>query len=219
MIDSQVKIFDSPDDRALILEEAKGDPVFARKLEKTFSLPDAEKKIAMSARKAVVNEFNPSLYPETRGLWKKLRATVQDLVRFTGETVRGSDFKDQIRRQAVRNLSGLGDLGQWEIIGSIVGAVAGAASNIYTSNLQADTAKKIQQMQIDAQMQQIQVQQNIAKLQAAEAAQQAAVSPVSNVAKNVQSAVSNVTETLSQSVGGVPLWAILIGLFFFAEKA
>jgi gas vesicle protein len=213
--------FESSDDRELIRSEAEADPVFAKRLWVTLSMPDGEKRVALSARKAVANEFDPKLYPETRETWKKLRATVRDLVEFAANSVRGIDFGPEIRKAAVSRLHGLGELGQWDIIGSIVGAVAGAASNIYTANLQASTTRQIQSEQLAAQMAQIQAQESMARAQAAMAnAQIAQTGAPGQVASATSGIASNVMDTLSQPiVGGIPLWAVLLGVFFFAEKA
>lgn len=209
--------FESADDRALIEDEAAADPAFARRLQLTLPLPDGEKRIALSARKAVANELDPKLYPETRGMWKRLRATVKDLVQFTSESIRGVDFNPQIRKAAISRLNGLGELGQWDIIGSIVGAVAGAASNVYTANLQAQTTQKIQQQQLAAQMAQLQAQESMTRAQAATANAQMAQTGAPG---QIATAAAGMVDSLSQPViGGLPLWALLIGLFFLAEKA
>jgi hypothetical protein len=210
-IDEAVFVFDSPDDRLLLAKEAEADPSFARRLRVTLSMPDGEKRVTMSARRAIVNELNPALYPESRGLWKQLRKVTRDLIGYVSSSVRG-DLGAPIRKEAISRIQGLGDLGQWEILGQVVGAVVQAGASVYTSYNQAQTARSIQQMQIDAQLRQIQAAENIAKANQAMTAAQAQQAPV-------QTAVANVVDTISTPIMGVPLWAVAIGLYFLAEKA
>lgn len=216
--------FESADDRALIEEEAATDPVFAKRLKVTLAFPDGEKRIAISARKAIVNELNPDLYPETCGLWKRLRFVVRDLMQFVGDSVHGIELEAAIRKEAVSRLSGLGDLGQFEIIGQLIGAVA----NVYSARIQSSAAKEIASEQLAAQMAQIQAQESMARAQTAMANAQIAqtgapgqaASAASSLATNVASAASNMIDTISQPVvAGIPLWVILLGVFFLAEKA
>lgn len=215
-VEQAVKIFDSQDDQTLLMEEAASDPVFAKRLKTTLAHPDGEKRVTMSARRAIVNELNPNLYPETRGLWRRLRFIVRDLIDFTSNSIRQGNVEGKIRSDAVRRLQGLGDLGQWEILGQVVGAVVQAGSSVYTSYNQAETARKLQQMQIDAQMRAIQSQETIARAQAAMAASQA--QQAASLAP-AQSAVTSVVDAVSTPIMGVPLWAVAIGLYFLAEKA
>lgn len=213
--------FESADDRALIEEEAAADPVFARRLRAALLLPDGEKRIALSARKAIVNELNPNLYPETRGLWKKLRSIARDLVRFISGSPEKHKVGARVEPALISNLNGLGELGQWDILGPLISTVVQTGANIYTSYTQQQTSRQLQQMQIDAQMAQLQAQQNIAEAQRAVAnAQAAQTGAPGQVATAASDIVSNVADTLTQPVaGGIPLWAILLAVFFFAEKA
>jgi hypothetical protein len=212
-INKAVLVFDSPDDRTLLLKEADADPIFAKRLQVTLAFPDGEKRVALSARKAVANELDPHLYPETRGSWRRLRAVVRDLIAFTSDSIRGSSISEKIREVGVSNLGELGELGQWDIIGQVVGAVVQAGASVYTAYNQQQATKQIQQMQLNAQMQQIQAQENIAKAQAAiNSAQTGLLAPVKN-------AVASVADMASTPVMGVPLWVIAIGLYLFAEKA
>ena len=214
-IDQAVLIFDSKDDQLLLLKEAAANPSFERRLLVTLSFPDGEKRVTMSARRAIINELNSGMYPESKGLWTRLRALTRDLVSYAGSSIRG-DLSQPIKKEAVAKLQGLGDLGQWEILGQVVGAVVQAGAAVYTSYDQAKTARAIQQMQIDAQMRQIQAAENIAK---ANAAMAASAAQQASTAAPVQAAVSSVFDTVSTPIMGVPLWAIAIGLYFLAEKA
>lgn len=218
------------DDRELLSEEAVADPSFARRLEITLALPDGVKRIELSAQKAIMNELDPSLYPETRGTWKKLRSAVSDTVSSAVDLVKLPGFNKAVRKATVSTLHGLGNLGQ-DILGPILSALTvgiQAGTSIYTAHLQTTTARQIQQMQLDAQMAQLQAQQNIASAQRAVANAQAAqtgapgqvATAASDIAANVASAASNMIDTISQPVvGGIPLWAILLAVFYFAEKA
>lgn len=218
------------DDRELLTEEAASDPAFARRLEITLALPDGVRRVEMSAQRAILNELDPSLYPETRGTWRKLRAAVSDTVNSAGDLLKIPGFNQAVRKKAVSTLHGLGNLGQ-DIIGPILNALTAgiqAGTSIYINRQQTNLARDMQQAQIDAQMAQLQLQINIKNAQSAVANAQAAqtgapgqvATAASDIATNVASAASNMIDTISQPVvGGIPLWAVLLAVFFFAEKA
>ena len=119
--EERVSIFDSKYDRSLLLSEAKLDPAFGRRIEKTLALPDGEMRVAMSARRAFVNELDPRLYPESKGTWKALRSLTPSLMKSAMKVIESGDPKA---------LAGLGDLGQWDIIGQIAGAVVQAGASV-----------------------------------------------------------------------------------------
>lgn len=243
-LEDKALIFDSPDDRRLIAAEAAANPVFARKLSAMLSEPDGERMVVMYARKAVLNELNPSIYPETRGQWPKLRAAVSKLIvelpRAITDAIDRMPLEDRTRAleemSKARNIGevlGLGDLGQWEIIGQLVGAVAGAATSIYNTKLQNDTAKQIANMQLQANEQAIQAQiaqanaqKAIALAQTAQALQQTLPAPIASAAQNVisslpeviQKPVSSIVGVLSTDIGGgIPIWMVGLGVYLYMK--
>lgn len=243
-VEDQAMVFDSPDDRRLISAEAAADPAFARKLSAMLSGPDGEKAVVMYARRAVLNELDPSLYPETRGQWPKLRSAVSKLIvelpRAITDAIDRMPLEERTRAleelskvKSVGEVLGLGDLGQWEIIGSLVGAVAGAATSIYNTKLQTDTAKQIANMQLQANEQAIQAQiaqsnaqRAIANAQTAQALQQTLPPPIATAAQNVISAlpsaiqapVSSIVGALSTDIGGgIPIWMVGLGIYLFMK--
>jgi hypothetical protein len=241
-LDQKALVFDSPDDRRLIAAEAASDPAFARKLSAMLSLPDGEQRVVMYARKAVLNELNPASYPETRGQWPKLRSAVSKLIVELPRAI--TDIIDRmpvdqriaaiskIRETGdVAGVLGLGDLGQWEIIGQLVGAVAGAATSVYNTRLQATTSKQIADMQLQANMAQIKAQEDMAQAQiaisnaqVAQALKATLPAPIAGAAQSAISAlpavlqgpVSSVVAAISTDIGGgIPLWLPALGIYLF----
>lgn len=191
-------------DRNVVAAEASADPAFCARLSRVMKTdPNWVHTISDSAKKAIANELDPKKFPESHGMWPKLRELSRIMVAKITSTVSRSG-SPEVAAKAVSGLGGLGDLGQWDIVASLVGAIGGAATSIYSAKLQTDTQKKIAQMQLDAQRAQITAQQNIA-------ASQAAMNPLSSV-----------TNILTKDVAGVPAWVILLGaggaLYFFLDK-
>ena len=213
------------EDQQLIEQESQADPEFGALVQATLARPGGAQQLAMSAQKAVVNEFNPTMYPETVGMWTQLRAAIRETI---------SSFSTEMKLPGAAKSAftkGLGNLGQdiGSIIGPIVSAVAGAASAIYIANLQATTAKQIQTENLDAQMAEIRAKQAAAAAQQAEAnAQMAQTGATGQIATAtaaatapVAAAVSNLVDAVSQPVGssGIPIWAVILGAFAFAKMA
>jgi hypothetical protein len=207
-------------DEQLIAEECQADPTFCARVQATLALPDGVQRLSVSARKAVVNELNPMMYPEMAGTWNRLREAIRSTI---------ASLSDQVAIPVVSKavMKGLGNLGQdiGSILGPIVSALANAGSAIYVANLQANTAKQIQQSNLNAQMSMIRAQQSAAAAQQAEAnaqmAQTGAPGQIATATSNVSSAISSVTDTLSQPIGGtgIPTWAVLLAFLFFAKPA
>jgi hypothetical protein len=241
-LNQKAMVFDSPDDRRLIAAEAAADPAFARKLSAMLSLPDGEKRVVMYARKAVLNELNPASYVETRGQWPKLRKAVSllisELPRAITDAVdrmpadkRGEAISKIEKTGDVAGILGLGDLGQFEIIGQLIGVVAGAATSIYNAHLQTTTQKQIADMQLQANMAQIKAQEDMAQAQIAisnaqiaQALKATLPAPIASAAQSVISAlpaalqgpVGSVISAISTDVGGgIPLWLPALGIYLF----
>lgn len=243
-LEEKAAVFQSPDDRRLISAEASSDPAFARELSRMLSLPDGEKRVVDYAKKAVLNELNPGLYPETSRKWPKLRKAVSLLVsELPGAIVDSIDRLPLSERTAalaalargegvVAPIS-LGDLGQFEIIGSLIGSIAGAAASIYNTKLQTSTARQIADMQLRANEQAIQAQTAeaqartaIANAQVAQALQQTLPAPVANAASSVIASlppviggpVGTLVTALSTDIGGgIPIWMAGLGIYLFLK--
>ena len=200
-------------DRALLLDEVKGNPAFCEKVVNCMAThSDWARRISFAAKEAIVNEFDPSKFKNRRGTWPKLRAHAQKLAEAASTAIRNQissmtlDQKVSAIRQisAGKNptaprLSGLGNLGFFDLLGSVITA----AGNLYTTDLIADTNKDIAKIQANASMQTIAAQQSIANAQAAIAAAQTQQAAIQNP---VGAAISTFT---TSTVGGIPVLAIV----------
>lgn len=205
-------------DQKLLLNEIEGNPSFCSKVAKCMAdRPDWAKLISTSAKEAIVNEFNPSKFPNRKGMWPKLRATMNDFVGAASSTIKNKiasmtlDQKTAALKEIAkggRQSSGqalLGNLGVAGIFDFLASAIE-TAGNMYTTDLVADTREDIARIQANAAMNTFTAQQSIANAQAAIAAaqtQQAAIqSPVG-------AAISTIT---TSTVGGIPVLLIAIPL-------
>jgi hypothetical protein len=229
-LEREAAIFESPDDRLLIKRESDADPKFGRLLLTMLQGPDGEEHVATFAKMAALNEIDPRQFPETAGTWPKLRAATRQLVAELPKAIikhiEGMPLEERLAAlQSIQNGDSfpfqkvsLGDLGQWDIIGSIVGAVAGAATSVYNNKLQTDTARQIAKMQLDAQQAQINAQISMANAQQAMANANVAMLPAAVQApvQAAQQAISTVANALTMDMGGgVPLWMLALGVYLF----
>jgi hypothetical protein len=238
-IDEEVLAFTSPDDRTLIATEASSDPAFAKKISAMLSRPDGEKRVVMYARKAIINELDPSSYPETRGQWPKLRSAVDKLSKEIPKAI--VDYVDSLpldqRVAALENIAskgasftaGLGELGQLDIIASLIGTVVSAGVSVYNAQVVSSTQQQIAAKQLAANEQAIQANESIANAQAAvakanaaQAVQATLPAPAANAVQQViealptslQAPVAGLVSLLSTDVGGgIPIW--LVGLVVY----
>lgn len=217
------------DDRQVLVEETSADPAFCRAVARVMATdPDWVHTIANSAKAAVNSELLPSKYPGNRTSWPKLRARVRALATETARAARTlADQLTPAERFALvkriasgefrvqKGIHGLGNLGQWDIIGSLVGAVAGAGASIYGGYVTADAQRDIAKLQANTAMQTAQAQMAIANANAAIANAQVQVS------SPISSAISSMT---SATVAGIPvvipvLGAVALGLWLaFGRK-
>jgi hypothetical protein len=243
--DEEALVFDSPDDRRLIATEAASDPSFAKKISSMLAKPDGEKQVVMYARRAIINELNPSLYQETVGQWPKLRSAVSKLMIELPKAITSNI--DQLpmdkRAQAIEALSsmgsspssiGIGDLGQFDIIASLIGTLASATASVYSASIVSSTQKQIAADQLAANEQEIQAQEAaanaqtaVAKAQAAQAVQATLPAPAAGAVQQViealptslQAPVANIVSMLSTDMGGgIPLWLVGVGVYLFAKN-
>jgi hypothetical protein len=222
------------DDRQVILEETNADPAFCAAVAKCMATqPDWAHRISASAKQAIANEIDPTKYPERKGTWPRLRARTQDLLKSAKDQASSDVSKltfDQkvavvkkIAAGAVlpKSAPGLGSLGQWDIIGSLIGTAANIGAAVYSANVTASAQRDIAQMQTDQAIQSAQAQMAVANAQAAIAAANAQMSsnPLSSAAAAITSGVSAVT---TGTVAGIPAWIPLAAgamtLAYFAGK-
>lgn len=208
-------------DIALIAEESKANPAFGRRISSLLRQPGGERTVAISARKAIANQLDPKMYPETRGQWMVLRRKTMQVAAAMPAIVDQMVAKMPLsaKLEAVRAISrgekptmvlaGIGELGQFEILGSIIGSIAGAGASIYGSKVTSSAQKDIAKIQADAAIQSAQAQVAIANAQAAiSQAQAQQLTQAANIA-TAQSPTGFLTADIG---GGVPMWAIPAGL-------
>lgn len=204
------------DDRKLLIEEASADRGFCSAVA-ALMRSDASwaHKLSQSAKDAIRNEINPRAPAYGRWRWPKLRARARALLAQIPSDIDRAVSKmtlpqklEVVRKIAsspkgAKPVSGLGDLGQWDIIASLVGNIGTAAAGIYGAKVTTEAQKDIAQLQANAAMQSAQAQMALANAQAAVNSAQAQMSPVG----------SSVASVLTSTVGGVPMWLIPVGLF------
>lgn len=231
-------------DHRLISEEIEANPSFGKQIAAVIDRPGGARAVSLSAKKAIANEFDSRLYPETRGQWTKLRRRAHDLARALPDIVEKEIDRlpfatkmEMVRRIArgehptiAFGIEGMGELGQFEIIGSILSSVAGAASSIYGARVTASAQKDIAKIQAETAMKDLNTQMALANAQTA--INQAKVAQAQEEAKKIeaqtaqikaqtvqtqeqikQAEVGTVVGTLTKDIGGgVPLWVLPMAL-------
>lgn len=197
------------DDRTILLEETDADPDFCRQIAALMAKdPDWVHTISRSAKAAAENELNPA--KGRKGGWPKLRARVRELLAHVASqaVAAARQLTPEQRFYVIKQLaggkpalkkpsvSGLGDLGQWDIIGALVGNLVSAGAGVYGSVVTADAQKDLAKLQANSAMQNAQAQMAIANANAAIASAQAQIS------SPISSAVSALT---SGTVAGIPV--------------
>lgn len=208
-------------DADLISEEARSDPAFGQKIVSMLRQPGGERLLSISARKAMANQFNPKLYPESRGQWGVLRrravALAEAMPGMVDKIVAKmplSEKMDAVRaiaqgEQPRMVVAGMGELGQFEIIGSLISTVAGVGGSIYNAKVTASAQQDIAKIQANAAIQGAQAQMAVANAQAA--IEQAKAAQLTQAAQIAQS--TSPTGFLTKDIGGgVPLWAVPAGI-------
>lgn len=230
----------TPGDREIIEKEIKSSPATAAMIQQ-FMDSGGPHAVADFARRAFANEMDSKLFPETKGYWPELRATVQkllvalpnamrqaanemsldDKLKFAEQIAAGKKLRLQLADYPVETLMGLG---QFEIIGSIVSSVAGAASSVYSAKVVADAKKAIAKIQAETELKQLNVSMTLAKAQAAvqgaqgkilEDVQSGKIPAEPGGAITATGPSGSVTATvkepggiLNTKVAGLPLWSI-----------
>lgn len=211
---SQELLLNFPEsDRLLIIEEAMADPAFGDQLSQVLSQEGGVKAVALCMRHAVVNEMNPRLYPESKGMWPVLRKTVvavaqsmpdiveKELAKLPLETL--TEMLKMVaagRSPFVVSVSGMGLFD----LGSLFGSLIEAGAGIFEKKLAGATAVKIEGIKAGGAAATMDAQARIAEAQKAIAEAQAASAPT---AANI----------LSADIGmGVPFWAVAVPAILIA---
>ena len=188
-----------PDDQAMIAREAAASPSFSAAVTVALQQRGGPEFVAQSARKAIANELNPSLYPESAGQWPVLRKMTSDLASSMPDTVAAQAAKlslnekikylQTVTRTGIptpRGMSGfLGTaapaagassaLSTLGVVGGLMGGIAAAGATIYTAHVLASTQKDIAKIQAGAVTHNADVALQIAQAQAAMAGAQARI--------------------------------------------
>jgi hypothetical protein len=218
-------------DRRLISEEIDADPSFGRRIVAALDQPGGGRAVSLSAKKAVANEFDPTMFPESRGEWPMLRKRAVQLARALPDIVETEIDKlpFEIKMEMVRRIArgeqptvrigiqGMDGLGQLDLaISGIISSIAGAASSIYGAKVVASAQKSIANIQAQTAMKDLQTQITIANAQQAIA--QAKVAQTVAETQKIQAAttqaeVGTVAGTLTKDIGaGIPLWVLPVAL-------
>ncbi len=210
----------SESDRALLLEEVKGNPSFCSIVARCMNeRSDWYQQLSASAREAIANEFNSSTFPGRKGQWNKLRAKANDLLEMAATQIRQATSKltPEERLEIVRGIArgrggavpvkpAMGDLGFLDILSSLVGTISQVGANVYNTKVIADTKEDIARIQANSAVTSLSAQQSIAAANAAIAAAQAQQAAIQSP---VGAAISSLT---TSTVGGIPVMLIVIPL-------
>jgi hypothetical protein len=193
-------------ERKMFLAEIK-DPGFVAYIARYLHGHDPVRDIMDDALRAVANEFNPRLYPMTRGHWKHLRGVAKtltvDIAKMIDKQVEGMPLErklavyEKFREAGMAGGSGLG----W--VDALVSTIAGAAGSIYSAKLQSSTAKDIAKIQATAATKQVELQTKMAQAQMA--MQQAQMAPAPG-------APGYVAPSKPGEIMGIPWWGLLLGV-------
>ena len=192
-------------DRLLIVEEAMADPAFGEQLSQVLSQPEGVKAVALCLRRAIANEMDPKLYPESRGMWPKARKTIsrlavempdiieKELARLPLETL--TEMLNMVaegRSPFAVAVSGMGagEFGWGSLFGSLIEAGAG----IFEKKLDNAAQIKMVNLQSSAAAATLDAQTKIANAQLAIA--------------NAQATQATESSVLTKDIGGVPFWVI-----------
>lgn len=199
-------------DRKVLIDEVNADAAFCRKVAKCMATnPNWGHVIAASAKEAVVNEMDPTRFKNRAGMWPKLRERARTLIEEVGRMAAQGKVPVAVKANG-KPMAGLGDLGQWDIIASLVGSIGSAAANVYGSSITARTQEQIAKTQAEAAMKAANAQIAMQNAQAAILNAQGSQSPIS-------AAVTSLTST---TVAGIPLLALAVPavglIIYFATK-
>ncbi len=131
------------DEQLHLMREIERSPAFGRHIADLLRFPDSTKLIRESSMKAAINELDPSMYPESAGLWPVLREQArmvpQLLPRAVDKVIDRLSFEEVVAfREDLRGLAGAGGLGDWT---AFWGAVSTIGTGLYESKTREDIAK------------------------------------------------------------------------------
>lgn len=240
----------TPADRKVVEDEINGSPEFAKKIQRILD-KGGPHAVAESAKRAFLNELDPKEYPETAGEWPILRESTRKLLVALPKAIKevvdetpleeklkivekigqGKKLHFTLQDFPVESVMGLG---QFEVIGSIVSAVAGAGSAVYGAKITADTQKAIAKIQAETQLKQLNVSMTLAKAQAAVQSAQVKIvddiqtgkipagtggaatggGPITGTAPASSGTVAlkEPTGILDTKVAGLPVWSLALPL-------
>src|ERR1700687_4700991 len=183
----------APDDQRMIQQEAAADPAFARLVSDALSRPGGPQWVAQSARKAIANELNPKMYPESAGTWPVLRRMTDELSASTASDVIAKvdqmTFPELVNavegiaaHKRAPGVHGLGQASQaassLSVVGGLASGLANAGAAIYTTHVMATTMSHIASIQANVLMHTEDVSSQIARAHAAMAAATAAIDAI-----------------------------------------
>ena len=197
-------------DRQVVVEEAAANPKFCQDLVRISQSPGWEHKVSQSAKCALLNELDPSKCKDYVGKWGRLRSRLRKLLDEIPAQVDRSVAKMTLdekmavvrkiasgQRPDVPSMSGLGELGQWDIISGLIGSVAGATANVYTAKVTTDAQRDIAKIQASTAMRDAQTAMAIQNAQTSiKTAQAGMFGPISSMT--------------SGTIGGIPVWLIAV---------
>jgi hypothetical protein len=205
---SQELLLNFPEsDRLLIIEEAMADPAFGDQLSQVLSQEGGVKAVALCMRHAVVNEMNPRLYPESKGMWPVLRKTVVAVAQSMPDIVEKELAKlpletlTEMLKMVAAGKSpfvAVSGMGQFDF-GGLLTSVINAGAKLYETRLVNTTQTRIANIQAGAATATLDAQIKIANAQTAIAEAQARQATESSI----------ITKDIG---GGIPFWTIPIGL-------
>lgn len=216
---SLINIFPMQEDRDVIILEAKNDPNFEAQLEEALNTPDGPERIILSAKKSVLHDLNPDIYPEMEGTWPILRSIISKVI----SKVSGS-VSSNISNIKSSDVKGLGGLGQdfsaiMSVVAPLVNAISGVGSSLYIAHLQAQTQQTLANDQLQANMAQIHAREAMAQAQIAISNAQTEQAVQGVLPQGLAVPVAGVVNMMTSDIGGgVKLWeAILLGYFVIKE--
>lgn len=200
-------------DRQVVAEEAASNAAFRNELVRISKHPGWEHKVSESARCAILNELDPSKCRNQAWKWGRLRSRlrklIDDSVSKINRNVSRMTFDEKmavVRKLAAGErptpmVSGLGELGQWDIISGLVSSVAGATANIYTAKITTDAQRDVAKIQATTAMRDAQTA----------IAMQNAQSSINAAKAGMGNPLGPLAPLASASIGGVPVWIVLAG--------
>lgn len=217
--ESLIQSFPNPLDQQLLELECKNDPAFEAELAELLQETGGMQSVIDAAKKAIVNDIDPTQYPEMEGSWPMLRNVARDIY----DAITAVPTPTQPRSYGTP-LSGLGqDLsGILTAVAPLLGTLASAGASVYAAKQQQEAQQYIAQQQLNANMAEIKAQEAMAAAQTAIANNQTtqAVSSVLPpvIAQPVAGAINALTAPVTTG-SGIQIWELLLGGYLFMKYA